>query len=169
MVLGILALALITVSEPYEFEIDRGPILEVKAGSAVTDAADKSSLATGARLGYSFANFSDRFITGEIEFTFQYYKIDGISGNNPYRKKYSGDAFISFYENYNPFAFRASLGGGIERRLSKNNPQASYRFGLGHYWNSDFGVFADMLGRYIFRDNDNSFGLELSIATQYIF
>lgn len=166
------ALAFWIISAPFPFEVSRGPSLELKGGGAFADSDDKSSAVTGARLGYSFSDPSDAFLSGELDFT--YHRIFDDALPSRYKNKYLLDGNLVFYEIFNPAAFRLALGGGVERRYSKYRAGINYRAGLGYFFSSRFSTFVDFTGRGIIRNKIGkgyyyATSYEAALSLQYIF
>ena len=153
----------------FEYEIDRGLMLEIKAGGTITDSSDNGALAGGARLSYSLANKKDFYLTSEFDFSYQSFKYELAGQSDKYKTKQIAELNLVVYELFNPYAIRAAVGGGTERRLSKFSPLVDYRVGLGYYLSPDWGIYGDSLGRYIFRQGKDSVALELDLSVQYIF
>lgn len=171
MFLALLQICLISESG-FQFEIDRGPLIEVVASSTVTDDEDKSSYGGGLRLSYSFANKKDFFFSFELSGSAQRFELKEPSLFGRTAKdqtKYYGLGNIMLYEFYNPMAFRFAAGGGVEKRLSKYSAVIEYRGGLGYYLNSHLGFYGDIVGRNIFRKSETSIPIELSLSFQQIF
>lgn len=144
------------------FDIERGPLLELKLGGTFLDEVDDLGVSTGARLSYLFSNPADAFFTLELEGTY-----DRIFDTDT-KSRWLGGMNFAFYETYSPFAFRFAAGGLFERRNREFSPGFQYRFGLGYYWSPRFGAFIDYSVRSISRD-EMSFTNELSASAQWIF
>lgn len=158
-----LILAWLLITQSANFEIDRGPLIELKLASTFLDEMDGSSVSGGLRLSYSFANIEDAYISMEIETTY-----DRVFDEN-IKSRWNGGLNFVFYELYTPYAFRFSLGGLVERRAQQYSLGLQYRFGLGYYFHSNWGLFLDYAVRNLARDNDLNIPNEISLAVQYIF
>ena len=153
----------------YDFEIDRGPMLEVKTESQFSDKEDQLSYGAGVRLGYSLANIQDFFLTADLDFSFLRFKREKrLDPSEETNTKYSVSALVTAYEFYNPFSFRLSGGAGLERRLSRYSPLAEYRLGLGYYFSPDWAVYVEGRGQSIFRSSNTSFNFGAGLSLQYI-
>lgn len=167
----ILWLSLMSV-HAYDFEISRGPSIEFKALSSVQDTDDDQTGGGGLRLGWSLANLTDSYVSGEIDFSYHRYFDKDVSKKN----KYLIDGNVVFYELFNPAVFRLALGAGVERRFDKNRLALNYRLGLGHYFTKHMALYGDFTGRGIFREKaapwkkfDLSSSLEIALGLQGTF
>jgi len=169
MISSLLLLGLITGIKSYSFEIARGPFIEAKAESQIIDKQEKTTYGTGVRIGYSLANAKDLFFSGEIDFSYHRYQFEKTYRSTEEKgSKYSIANLISLYETYSPMAFRIGAGVGMENRDSRYSPLAEYRIGIGYYFNPKWAVYGDGTGQYIFRSDDNIFGMTLGLSLQYI-
>ncbi len=152
---------------PYPFELNRGWIVEpVIAGYNSLDKEDPASYIGGVRISGLMPDATDAVITMELE-----YLADVIftgKGQTP-RTRQKGSVGLVFYEIYNPFALRVAMGFGAEKKFSRYSPQIYLRGGLGYYFNSYVGLYADYSGRSIFRESKFTFNSELTTALQFIF
>lgn len=161
----------ITALSTYQFEIDRGPFVEVKATSTFQDTTDNGSLGGGLKAGYLFTNTKDFFFTFEVDTDWNSFEREATLAD-PTKKRESKwilTGAVALYEFYNPFAFRVAAGGGIERRMGDISPLIEGRAGLGYYWTRQWAVYADLINRYLFRDDDQSYGVALSASLQHVF
>lgn len=145
-------------------EMDRGPTLEMFGGGAFVDREEAASEVSGLRLSYSRASKEDAFITGEVQVEVQNF----IPKDSEDAARYFAEANLMFYEIYKPFVFRAGAGGGIERRSKKFNPSLAYRGGLGYFWASNWTLYSDLTGRYIWR-SELSLPVQWSLSVMHIF
>ncbi|MDB5037792.1 MAG: hypothetical protein JWQ35_1320 [Bacteriovoracaceae bacterium] len=170
MLLSLAALALL--SSPYPFEIKSGFILEPTIGYLTQDNLDKDKTTAGLRLSYFRPDITDAVIALELQAlsaTTLTHPSDSKGGKRfVTNTDYFYEASAVFYEIYNPVAFRLALGAGIERR-HKNSFDLYYRGGLGRYFFKNFGCFADISGRMIFRSEKLAFPIELGPSLQIIF
>jgi hypothetical protein len=168
---------------PYEFEIDRGPTLELRGGASLADTDDDESWLTGVRLSYSFLDITDSYWTAEIDFNAQRATSE-VSFKD--EAKYQLDGNLVFYETFNPAAFRAAVGLGVERRgfrqatgdrVIRYRPSGNYRIGLGWFFSPNFALFGDFSQKAvmnrrkskIFDGAQFSQSLEVTLSVQTVF
>lgn len=162
MIFALLAFSL--VCEPYEFEIDPGLAFEVTSGVHLNDRVDSNAYPLGGRLTYLNTSETDAFLAPEISF---FNEIVPSNSPGP-KRRYTYQLGLNLYETYNPFAFRAGLGGGAEYRNDDWASLASARAGLGYFFNADIAAWIDISQRWIFR-SPWSYPLTLEAGLQIVF